>query len=112
MFVTILTYRARAGQENNIAILHEEWQRDRRPSAVGYLSGELLRDIKNPQIFIEIARFDSEASSRSLADDPEQDAWYRRLASLTEAEPVFTDCRVAWQSEEAHQREVRIVSGL
>jgi antibiotic biosynthesis monooxygenase (ABM) superfamily enzyme len=97
LFVTVFTYRAKAGRENSIVALHEEWRRDRLSRALGYLSGELLRSMKDPRDFVDIARFESEEALRAVAADPEQDVWYRRLASLTEAEPVFTDCRRAWQ---------------
>ncbi|MBF6596586.1 MAG: hypothetical protein IVW51_19385, partial [Thermaceae bacterium] len=40
-----------------------------------------------------------EEASEATANDPEQDAWYRRLTSMTEAEPVFLDCFSAWRVE-------------
>ena len=100
MFVTVFTYRAKPGQEAEIVALHEDWQRNRLHSAPGYLSGELLRGIKDPQQFVTIARFESQAASEAIANDPQQDAWYRRLTSMTEAEPVFLDCLSAWRLEQ------------
>lgn len=100
MFVTVFTFRARPGQEAGIVALHEDWQRSRLDLARGYLSGELLRGIKDSQQFVTIARFESQAASQAIASDPEQDAWFRRLTSMTEAEPVFLDCLSAWRLEE------------
>jgi hypothetical protein len=35
MFVTVSTYRAKAGEEDAIIALHEDWQRNQRPRARG-----------------------------------------------------------------------------
>ena len=98
MFVTVFTYRARAGEEDAIVALHEDWQRTRRHKAPGFLAGELLNAQGDARAFIDVARFDTEAAARALAADREQDAWYRRLTSLCESEPTFTNCFVAWEA--------------
>jgi len=98
MFVTVFTYRARAGEEDAVVALHEDWQRTRRARAPGFVAGELLTAQNDARAFIDVARFETEAAARAVAADPEQDAWYRRLASLCESEPVFTDCAVAWEA--------------
>lgn len=108
MFVTVFTYRARAGEESSVVALFDEWQRDRLPKVSGFQSGEVLRSIKDPQQFISIARFDSEAASQATANSPEQDSWYRKLVSLTEAEPVFTDCTVAQRTESRQETAVSL----
>ena len=99
MFVTVYTYRARAGEEDAIIALHEDWQRNLRPKAEGYLSGELLHDIQNLRVFVAIARYESEAAAQAVAEDPEQIAWQRRLVSLAEAEPVCASYQSAWQAD-------------
>ena len=101
MFVTVFTFRAKAGEENSVVALHEDWQRNRLHLAPGYLSGELLKGIRDPQQFMTIARFESQAASQAIANDPGQDAWYRRLTSLTETEPVFLDHLSVWRIERA-----------
>ena len=98
MFVTVFTYRARAGEEDAVVALHEDWQRTRRDKARGFLTGELLNAQGDSRAFIDVARFETEDAARAVAADREQDAWYRRLTSLCESEPVFTDCVVAWQA--------------
>ena len=97
MFVTVFAYRVKSGQEEAIIALHDEWERDRFPKAKGYVSGELLRDIRNERSFITIARFESAEAAQAVADAPEQDAWYRRLVNLIEQEPIFTDCDIEWR---------------
>ncbi len=97
MFVTVFTYRARAGEEDAVVALHEDWQRTRRATSTGFVAGELLRAQDDRRAFIDVARFETEEAARDVATNPDQDAWYRRLASLCEGEPVFTDCQIAWQ---------------
>lgn len=96
MFVAVLTFRARVGEEDAIVALHEDWQRTWRVRANGFVAGELLCAASDPLLFIEVAHFESEAAIHRLASDRDQGAWYRRLASLCEAEPIFTTCQVAW----------------
>jgi hypothetical protein len=110
MFVTVFTYRARAGEEESLKRLHEEWQQDRWARTKGFLSAELLRSSKDPQAFIYIARFDREVALQVETGDPEGDTLYRRLVSLTESEPIFTDWRVAWQT--THNSRGKTAPGL
>jgi quinol monooxygenase YgiN len=97
MFIVVCTYRARAGEEDAIVALHEDWQRTLRSRATGYLSGELLNSVQDPRAFIAIARYEDETSARAIAADPEQIAWQRRLASLTEVEPTCAGHMCVWQ---------------
>lgn len=99
MFVVACTYQARKGEEDAIVALHEDWQRTLRSRARGYLSGELLHSLQDPQAFIAIARYEDETAARAIAADPEQVAWQRRLASLTEVGLTYDECRCAWQSD-------------
>lgn len=97
MFITVYSYHAKAGQEQAVIALYDEWKRDRLPKTKGFVSGELLRDIRDSRSFISIARFENAEAANAVADAPEQDAWYRRLVNLTEQEPVFTDCDIEWR---------------
>jgi antibiotic biosynthesis monooxygenase (ABM) superfamily enzyme len=96
MFVTVSIYRAKAGEEDAIVALHEDWQRNMQPRVKGYLSGELLRKAEDLREFIAIMRFESQESARALANDPEQDAWYQRVVSLTENVPTLTEYTSEW----------------
>ena len=98
MFVTVSTYKARAGEEDAIIALHEDWQRHQRPRARGYLSGELLRNVEASREFIAIMRFESRESAQAFTNDPERAAWYQRLVSLTEHTPSRTDYASEWQT--------------
>ncbi len=96
MFVTVSIYRAKAGEEDAVIALHEDWQRNQQAKAQGYLSGELLRNIQAPREFVAIMRFESRAFAQELANDPEQNAWHRRLVSLVENVPVLTEYTREW----------------
>jgi len=98
MFVTVCTCWARVGEEDAVIALHEDWQRSQHLKTRGYLSGELLHNIQDPQMFIAVARYDSEAAARAAVKNPEQVAWRRRLASLAEAEPIYAEYQSAWQA--------------
>ncbi len=97
MFVTVFTYRAKAGEEDAIIALHEDWQRNQQLRAKGFLTGELLRNVEDPNEFIAIMHFKDQESAQLLADDLEQNAWYRRVASLTENRPMLTEYTSEWQ---------------
>jgi quinol monooxygenase YgiN len=99
MFIVVCTYRARAGEEDAVVALHEDWQRTLRSRAAGYLSGELLHSVQDSHVFIAVARYENEASARAVIADPEYVAWQRRLASLTEVGLTCDECHCAWQSD-------------
>ena len=99
MFVTVSIYRAKAGEEDAVIALHEDWQRNQQARAQGYLSGELLRNTQGPREFIAILRFENRVFAQEFANDPERNAWYRRLVSLIENVPVLTEYTREWPNE-------------
>ena len=96
MFVIVSTYRARAGEEDAIIALHEEWQRSQNLNAKFYHSWELLRKVDAPREFISIAQFTNEQQAQVATKALEKDAWYDRLVSLIEEGPAQAQCTVAW----------------
>ncbi len=98
MYVIVSIYRAKAGEEDAIIALHEDWQRKQGTKAKVYLSWELLRNTEAPREFITIAYFESEELARAMMDDLNQDAWYFRLVSLTEEGPACTKCVNEWHA--------------
>jgi heme-degrading monooxygenase HmoA len=67
MFITICTFRARAGAEDAIIAMHEDRGRSLRPRSPGYRPGELLHHRQDPQVFLPIARYGSEAEPACAA---------------------------------------------
>ncbi len=98
MYITVSMYRAKAGHEDAIIALHEDWQRHQQPKTKGYLSGELLRNAESSREFLAIMRFESQEAAEALANDPEHNVWSRRIVSLTEYTPVLTKYTSEWQS--------------
>jgi antibiotic biosynthesis monooxygenase (ABM) superfamily enzyme len=98
MFVTVSTYQARAGEEDAIVALHENWQRTLQPKTVGYISGELLRNVANACEFMAIMRFERQEFFQELADTPDQQVWMQRLESLVEIAPVHRLYASEWLS--------------
>ena len=96
MFVTVSAYRARTGEEDAIIAIYENWQLDQKLRARGYLSGELLRNVEDPHQFIVIMRFENQESAHALENDPEQDAWYQRVVSLTDNMPTLIEYTSEW----------------
>jgi quinol monooxygenase YgiN len=97
MFIVVSTYRAKAGEEDAIIALHEDWQRSRGRKAKVCLSWELLRKVQAPSEFIAIARYASEEMAQAAIDDLEWDAWYDRLKSLVDEGPVTISCTGEWR---------------
>ncbi|MCU0521721.1 MAG: antibiotic biosynthesis monooxygenase [Anaerolineae bacterium] len=98
MHIVVYTYRARVGQEDAIVALHESWDRAQHAQAQGYLSGELMRAIEDPGLFVEITRYENADVARAAAADPEQAVWRQRLASLTEEGLQGGACGCVWRS--------------
>ena len=98
MFVIVSSYRAKAGEEDAIIALHEDWQQKQGLKAKVYLSWELLRNTEAPREFITIAHFESEELARAMENELDQDAWYSRLISLIEEGPASTQCASEWRA--------------
>ena len=67
----------------------EQWQRDLRPGAIGYLG--LTAGTTVDGRTIAVVRFEDEASARTQADRPEQTAWWEGMAKLLDGEPSVTE---------------------
>jgi heme-degrading monooxygenase HmoA len=90
MFGTVYRMRPKPGMEATIEDLMRREEKERtRPT--GFIAGYLFRSRSRPGELIGVAVFDSEASYRKNANDPEQDRRYRRLRELLEADPEWND---------------------
>jgi hypothetical protein len=98
IFILVSTYRAKAGEEDAIIALHEDWQRNWASKARVYISWELLRKVEDPGKFIIIAHFESREQVREMEAALTKDAWYARLVSLLEEEPTCCNFTREWQA--------------
>jgi antibiotic biosynthesis monooxygenase (ABM) superfamily enzyme len=96
MFVVVSTYVVKAGEEDAIIALHEDWQRHQQYRNRGYLSGELLRNESDPREFLTILRFANPESAQELLGNPERKAWEQRVVSFTEYTPTRTEYTSEW----------------
>lgn len=95
--VTLTGGRARPGEDDAIIALHEDWAR-RRSNDSGLLSSEILIDPSDPRSFIAISHFADQAAADRSVQDPEHDAWRRRLASLSEDQLTRRDFISQWRA--------------
>ena len=105
MFVIVSLFCVRMGEEDAIIALHEDWQRRQQAKVQGFISGELLRTVKGSREFLAIMHFDNRECAQACMDDPEYQAWYGRLVSLSENMPALAEYSLEWNSTYALKRE-------
>jgi hypothetical protein len=91
MFGTIGHARPKPGHEAELRALNEEWERTIRPQIPGTFLQLIGRPKERPDEMVFVALAQDEATYRRLAELPDQDAWYRRMAALLEGEPTWED---------------------
>jgi hypothetical protein len=94
MYGTIARMHPLDGHDGALRALQEEWNVERRPKAPGAGETYLFTPDENPYdrpTTFMIALFDTESNYRANADDPEQDAWYRRLRAHLADDPDWMD---------------------
>lgn len=87
MFVQII--QARATDAAGLEKQWENWDRELRPGAKGYLGG--TAGVSPDGEFIAIARFESEEAARANSDRPEQGAWWEETSKYL-SDPMFHNC--------------------
>lgn len=91
MYGTIARIRPRPGQLAAVQQLMADWERQVRPHTPGAGDGYLfVPDSPSSEPYL-VAVFEDEPAYRANAASPEQDAWYRRLRVLLEADPEWMD---------------------
>ena len=92
MYETVAHMRTKAGYEDALRSLIQEWNTERQPQVPGALTGYLFKLDRDPQEWILVALFQDKASYQANdADDPEQDRWYKRFVEHLEGEPQWHD---------------------
>ncbi len=89
MYGTIARLSPKPGAEAEIIMGMEDWQRERAPKVRGAV-GEYLFKLDNGGLML-VALFEDKESYVANAEDPEQDAWYRRLREQLTADPEWND---------------------
>ena len=91
MYGTIARIKAKTGQEKAIVGLMDEWSKSRAPKVKGAVAGYLYKLDKKPGEYMMVAVFQDKATYTANAQDPQQDAWYRKVRALLESDPVWED---------------------
>ncbi len=98
MFGTIFRMIPKAGKEEDIRELFEEWGQTRGKTVPGVVAGYVMKPERSPGELIGVAVFTDRESYFANAASPEQDLWFRRLRALLEADPAWEDGEYLWGS--------------
>ena len=91
MYGTVADIRVKPGHQGDLTKLIKEWNTERKPKIPGAVSGYLVQLDSDPQDMIMIGIFESKGVYQNNANDPEQDAWFRRTMEHLESEPDWHD---------------------
>jgi hypothetical protein len=91
MYGTLARMRIRPGSETAIQDLEREWHRTRGSAVRGAGPTYVLAPDGDTSTRWLVAIFADEASYKANADDPAQDAWYRRLREHLLEDPEWID---------------------
>jgi hypothetical protein len=91
MFGTIGHARLKPGSDAAMQDLMDDWKRTIRPTIPGSVLQLTGAPKDRPGEIVFIALMQDEATYRALADDPAQDAWYRRFMELVEGDVSWED---------------------
>jgi quinol monooxygenase YgiN len=98
MYGTVAKFRVKPGAEQRLREFDEmEWGL----AMPGYIGEFALRSDANPNEWYMLVIFESKEAYFANADSPEQDARYRQLLELLDAEPEWHDGEIvyAWQAQ-------------
>jgi quinol monooxygenase YgiN len=91
MYGTIFRMKVKRGQEQKVADLLNEWNRERKPKVKGVVAAYMMKPDKKAGELIGVAVFRDRAAYMANANDPDQDRWYRRMRELLTADPEWED---------------------
>jgi hypothetical protein len=110
MFAQVI--QAKAKDEGALHERMEEWDRNVKPGARGFLGS--TAGISDDGEFIAIARFDSEEAARRNSDRPEQGEWWAETEKHLEGDMRFYDCTevdVVWGGGSDDAGFVQVIQG-
>ena len=74
--------------------MEERWRKNEANRAPGYISGQWLRDRKDPKHVVAVIQFDSAETAQQNSNRPETNEFYQRMVTILEKPPTFVDCDV------------------
>jgi hypothetical protein len=91
MFGTIGHARLKPGNDAKMRELMDEWKQTIRPTIPGGMLELTGNAAGQPNEMVFVALMQDEATYRALAEDPRQDAWFRRMSELVDGEVRWED---------------------
>ena len=98
MYGTVARMHAKPGHEEAMLDLQRDWDENRKPKVDGAIASLVFRSDSDPNEFTVIAIFRDRAAYEANANDPDQDAWYRKLRSHLTEDPDWHDGEVVSSS--------------
>jgi hypothetical protein len=99
MFGTIGHARLKAGSDEAMQTLMDDWLRTIRPTIPGRVVQLVGTPKDRPGETVFIALMQDEATYRALASDPKQDGWYQRFSELVEGDVTWEDVEMEFMLE-------------
>jgi len=97
MFGTIGHVRIKDGHDAQMQSHMDEWKTTIRPMIPGSFLNLFGNAAGRPGEKVFVALAQDEATYRSLAAMPEQDAWFRGMLDHTEGEPTWEDVEMEYE---------------
>jgi hypothetical protein len=88
VFIQII--QGRCTRQDELHALADEWRRDIRDGATGWLGGTY--GFTEDDMFVGVVRFDSRESAMANSERPEQGEWAGRMMALMDGPVEFHDC--------------------
>lgn len=101
MFGTVARMLVKPGMEHRLAELSREYEQLTIP---GHISTHVFRMDANPQEFYLATVWESREAYFANADSPEQDARYRKMLDILQAEPDWHDGEVVYSQSYSGSR--------
>jgi quinol monooxygenase YgiN len=95
--MTHFKMRAKPGERQKIIDLFDEWSRERRRQAGGFVRSVLCSNNDDPDQFMAYAMFADTETYEANSKAPEQDAWFQRLRSHLVSDPEWFNGTVELQ---------------
>jgi len=89
--VTHFKLKAKPGERDAVLAIFDRWQKERLPTAKGFVRSILTSNINDPDELMAGVMFDSKANYDANSNDPAQGAWYQELRSHLTADPEWFD---------------------
>jgi hypothetical protein len=91
MFGTIGHARIKPGRQSQLDALNQEWNQTIRPQIPGEFVQLVGHADGKPEELVFVALAQDKATYQHLAELPEQDAWFRRMAEQLEGDVRWED---------------------